>query len=499
MPLGSSVREESSSVRVLLKVTVEVSEDRSETIIVCEGDDPHELSKRFCKCHGLDTLQFVEPLELHIRENLSRAVRGPQGLHREQVQKVASQRPRSEPHLAASTDRPSTGGASSSALPQSARGSSRPSGRLDDRPLSARGASAEMPRVGSAKTVTTSSKLARSSTGIMSTRAVSSTDKLAFSAQAPPAGRKSTSSSSGALNQGRQRRSNVGHSSAIGQKLQGAVGSEGCEQPSRVSYGSESASTPRRPRGSHPGERLYRDAAVRQAKLEALRMQEAERRREEEVKGVTFAPEIATSQRSCQGVPKSLMDPEGRNTKLKIELQRQQQASEALKGCTFKPEIDQHSEEIVNSRISRLKVTGALHDQLYEDAQRRRERLAHYSTMVPLGVTFQPDIGANHYRPPNDDTQEDFVNRLAYSKSYSEQWLSMRQQQEEDAERERQQRDSRVLCEPSLASQMRKLDAERQKARIDQSHYFYELARSKGLDVQPLSARSQRLSGGQCE
>eukprot|EP00971_Amphidinium_carterae_P115409 2285810-Amphidinium_carterae.1 len=112
------------------------------------------------------------------------------------------------------------------------------------------------------------------------------------------------------------------------------------------------------------------------------------------------------------------MDPEGRNTKLKIELQRQQQASEALKGCTFKPEIDQHSEEIVNSRsqhrlpckcvtrISRLKVTGALHDQLYEDAQRRRERLAHYSTMVPLGVTFQPDIGANHYRPPNDDTQE---------------------------------------------------------------------------------------------
>jgi len=51
---------------------------------------------------------------------------------------------------------------------------------------------------------------------------------------------------------------------------------------------------------------------------------------------------------------------------------------------------------------------------------------------LPPGVTFQPDIGLDHYRPANDDTREDFINRLAYSKSYSEQWLSMRRQQQQE-------------------------------------------------------------------
>merc|ERR1719409_323289 len=95
----------------------------------------------------------------------------------------------------------------------------------------------------------------------------------------------------------------------------------------------------------------------------------------------------------------------------------------------------------MNQRIQRLKITGSLYDHLYEDAQRRQERQIEYGRSLPPGVTFQPDIGVDHTRPPNDDNKEDFVNRLAYSKCYSEKWLSMRRQQQEASQESRSQPD----------------------------------------------------------
>merc|ERR1719161_2311799 len=85
----------------------------------------------------------------------------------------------------------------------------------------------------------------------------------------------------------------------------------------------------------------------------------------------------------------------------------------------------------MTQRITRLKITGNLHDHLYDDAQRRQERQVEMNNRLPQGVTFAPDIGVDHYRPPNDDTHEDFLNRLAYSKSFSDKWLSMQREQKE--------------------------------------------------------------------
>ncbi|CAK9033682.1 Ras-related protein Rab-35 [Durusdinium trenchii] len=101
-----------------------------------------------------------------------------------------------------------------------------------------------------------------------------------------------------------------------------------------------------------------------------------------------------------------------------------------LDGCTFKPEIDQRSEELISQRLARLKITGTLYDSLYEDAVRRRERQLESTRVLPPGVTFQPDIGLDPNRPSSEN-KEDFINRLAYSKSYSDRWVSLRRQKQE--------------------------------------------------------------------
>jgi hypothetical protein len=174
---------------------------------------------------------------------------------------------------------------------------------------------------------------------------------------------------------------------------------------------------------------LYQDAVQRRVKSREAQSKRAEQKLQDELSGATFSPAIETSQRSWQGVPRCSLDPEGVRTKQKIESMRRLKESMVLDGCTFRPEIDPKSEELMNQRIQRLKITGSLYDHLYEDAQRRQERQLEYDRSLPPGVTFQPDIGVDHARPPNDDNREDFVNRLTYSKSYSEKWLSLRRPQ----------------------------------------------------------------------
>jgi len=165
-------------------------------------------------------------------------------------------------------------------------------------------------------------------------------------------------------------------------------------------------------------------------------------------------------------------------TKKKIENMRQMKAKSALEGCTFHPEIDPKSELLMNQRIQRLKITGSLYDHLYEDAQRRQERQIEYNRSLPPGVTFQPDIGSDHMRPPNDDNKEDFVNRLAYSKCYSEKWLSLRRQQEGVLSQEtRSQGDFHPQTGRAPAF-------ERNKDKLPIGDFLYESGREKALNSQ---------------
>jgi len=121
-------------------------------------------------------------------------------------------------------------------------------------------------------------------------------------------------------------------------------------------------------------ERLYRDAAERESKKKNLQTKYAEMRRQVEDHELTFSPAIGASQRACQGFSRTKQDPHGLKTKKKIEDMRELKERTELHNCTFKPEVDQRSEALMNQRIARLKITGSLYDALYEDALRRKER-----------------------------------------------------------------------------------------------------------------------------
>lgn len=182
--------------------------------------------------------------------------------------------------------------------------------------------------------------------------------------------------------------------------------------------------------GAAPGERLHNDAARRALKMRHLQEMRDELQRQQEEQEATFKPVIEVSQRRIQGTSRSLQDPAGLKTRMKMERLRNIKEQAEMDGCTFKPDIDQKSAEMISQRLARLKITGTLYDSLYEDAVRRRERHLESVRALPPGVTFQPDIGMDPSKP-SMETKEDFINRLAYSRSYSDRWVSLRRQKQE--------------------------------------------------------------------
>lgn len=232
---------ESDERRVVLKVTVEVSDDASDAILVREGDTAPALAERFCRKHGLREC-LVAPLTAHIERNLQKAK--------------------------------------------------------------------FMERL---RTVPTPLGLAER-------------------------GRCRSSSGSG------------------GGRSGGAAHGTGPSREGDIS------------------ERLYRDAAERESKKKVLQTKYAEMRRQVEDHELTFSPAIGASQRTCHGFGRTKQDPHGLKTKKKIEDMRELKERTELHGCTFKPEVDQRSDKLMNQRLARLKITGSLYDALYEDALRRKER-----------------------------------------------------------------------------------------------------------------------------
>jgi len=182
--------------------------------------------------------------------------------------------------------------------------------------------------------------------------------------------------------------------------------------------------------GAAPGERLHNDAARRALKMRHLQEMRDELQRQQEEQEATFKPVIEVSQRRIQGTSRSLQDPAGLKTRMKMERLRNIKEQAEMDGCTFKPDIDQKSAEMISQRLARLKITGTLYDSLYEDAVRRRERHLESVRALPPGVTFQPDIGMDPSKA-SMETKEDFINRLAYSRSYSDRWVSLRRQKQE--------------------------------------------------------------------
>ncbi|CAK0845566.1 unnamed protein product [Prorocentrum cordatum] len=181
------------------------------------------------------------------------------------------------------------------------------------------------------------------------------------------------------------------------------------------------------------GERLYQDAARRQLRRQCLQAQQEEERLAGEQQEATFHPAISASQRRCPGVSRSRLDPSGSGTRSKLESMRKARDESEVSGCTFRPEVDHRSEELMAQRIQRMKVTGTLYDSLYEDAMRRKERLSDAHAALPPGVTFHPEICQGRRRGEAEEVH--FWSRLAYSKDSSEKLQLSRQKQQEDQDK----------------------------------------------------------------
>eukprot|EP00397_Hematodinium_sp_SG-2012_P017545 GEMP01017946.1.p1 GENE.GEMP01017946.1~~GEMP01017946.1.p1 ORF type:complete len:840 (+),score=208.72 GEMP01017946.1:147-2666(+) len=174
-----------------------------------------------------------------------------------------------------------------------------------------------------------------------------------------------------------------------------------------------------RPSSADPGRRLYSEAQRRKEKFEALREKQTQVQARKEMEEVTLRPQINESQRRVLGLPSRFCadDFSKKRSAVKMERLRQESEEKIMRGCTFRPEIDERSNAMMENRLSRLKIEGTLHDHLYDDAKRREGRYSEYYNRRATEATFCPDIGLDHFRPPNDDTDQDFLNRLAYSKS----------------------------------------------------------------------------------
>ncbi|CAD7965618.1 unnamed protein product [Amoebophrya sp. A120] len=167
-------------------------------------------------------------------------------------------------------------------------------------------------------------------------------------------------------------------------------------------------------RSIHPLEKLYRDAQDKRARLER-RAQQKEELLNLELAQYPFKPQIHASQKTVAGLESG--GKVSLKTREKIEQLRQQKMLKELQDCTFKPEIDERSALMMKRRIERLKITGSLHDHLYEDAKRREERMYEYANLVSPEVTFKPDIGTHKDRPPPDANVADFFDRMMKQKS----------------------------------------------------------------------------------
>lgn len=465
------LRASESERRLILKVTVEVNANQSATILVYEGDSARELAARFCQDHVLvDTL--VDPLRCHILDNLSRiGAREMDGVVR-LPPKVAKPQGKNCTHCG-NTLLPDVnfcrrcGCQREAAKPtprHPAAGSQTPR-RNQGTPRQGQASGRSTPRTG------------RGTPRQSGVSCPSSKDALT-----PPRFMKLHQDSLQKNIRLQRLRQQAEHEDE--ERSQCTMHFA----PGTTRY----AAWHRRPEDEGGlGVRLYNDAAQRQLKIKHLQAQQEYERRLQEDQETTFKPAIEASQRFCQGTSKSVQDPEGLKKRMKMERLRDMRDQAEVEGCTFKPEIDRRSDELITQRMDRLKISGTLYESLYEDALRRKERQHEVQKTLPPGVTFHPDLGVDQHRPANDETREDFLNRLAYSKSYSERWIAMKRQAFDDGHQESR---SHPEFHPQTGRGPLK---ERNATGMPIGEYLYESGREKATESQALREQVQKSASPQ--
>jgi len=200
------------------------------------------------------------------------------------------------------------------------------------------------------------------------------------------------------------------------------------------------------------GHRLYMKGLKKREETErAIAEAKVERKKKEE-SGLTFRPVInenahELAKRSYEPPEFSLIQ-RGRTAAEKKEKAKAMKLQMEMKDCSFKPQITKMSERIINEKkktmtdISAVSASASASErdfnkdnfaQLYDEAQRRRDRQQHvYDNCIRNEFSFRPDIGTNKYRPKSDHNDKEFLERLVNSRKDTEETLrEMRKKQSE--------------------------------------------------------------------
>ncbi|GMH52863.1 hypothetical protein TL16_g01328 [Triparma laevis f. inornata] len=172
------------------------------------------------------------------------------------------------------------------------------------------------------------------------------------------------------------------------------------------------------------GNRLHLEAGMKLQRRKKVMEEKLKKEKEQELEGCTFKPVLSEGTEALKKTKK-------REKNVFEELHdKQEEVSEKKayyeqiafvnKDCTFKPEINDHS-EVLQMLSGMEEGTGEIDtrpkfEKLYEERNKRAEKVEEIKNSLPTDeadeCTFKPDIGANAHRAKPDKNSTEFINRL---------------------------------------------------------------------------------------
>jgi len=422
---------------VVLITTVDIGNGKSDKIEIRKGDEPKDAALAFCNRHGLPT-NIVGPLTQHILDNLRKASKTPSSATKPLMREddtptsaaVPPMHPSDSPMMSGSRQHSrikeeeaeeeapaAVGSAQGSSLPQKEqqqyhKQDVKPlsfSNPLDNNRLIEQLSAKLMPVDDSRHLTVTSDRASGNANGKHRRTNSAATGGRRISQSADPSPR-TESTVFGRL-----------YSNALDQrarhdarrKMQAVEELAGLAHRGSMSWISSEMMRERN-HGvfDNYGEMLYAEgleaAALRRSKAQAIR----EERSAKELEGATFAPEITalakalwrggSGELEAQPAWQRLSTSKRTKTLERIEDMRKAREHGELQECTFRPRINKNSSAMMSERSETLKnLNISAHEQLFQDAIRRQQKMEELAKWYPDDVTFQPQINrssvANEY------------------------------------------------------------------------------------------------------
>eukprot|EP00201_Polytomella_parva_P004719 CAMPEP_0175073044 /NCGR_PEP_ID=MMETSP0052_2-20121109/20299_1 /TAXON_ID=51329 ORGANISM="Polytomella parva, Strain SAG 63-3" /NCGR_SAMPLE_ID=MMETSP0052_2 /ASSEMBLY_ACC=CAM_ASM_000194 /LENGTH=814 /DNA_ID=CAMNT_0016340721 /DNA_START=84 /DNA_END=2525 /DNA_ORIENTATION=- len=395
------------SLPLLLVTTVDIGGGLSGKIELHRGDEPLDAAKAFCIKHNLPST-IVEPLTLHLIENLKKASKSPD---QKSSPSTEGKSPEKAPEVQNDTDLKEQEPEKNKA--DEAKEEFSFGNGVDDDKLYQKLSSKLLPV---------------DETRLNKDNVMSAADFVPSTKRKDP-NRSSRNQFSYSVNSAEPRRDTVYNRLYIGaldriQRLEEKRKIQEFEamnnlRESKSSIGWISAEMMKsRGKGyENYGEMLYAKglevSESKKSKAELYKSQELDK----EMKGVTFKPNVTKKAHDLK-YKDSSSDDSGdemwqrlhsrgmrKSTADRLETLRRQREMEEISECTFRPRINKTSESLMAQRSETLKILNISHyDQLFQDAIRRQKKSEEMSTWFPDEVTFHPIVN-------NDGKAKEYVRR----------------------------------------------------------------------------------------